>query len=53
MATGLHFVFCVITTTLLLRESSQAGEKNEPKMLAASKSGFVLYRVLILSIFHC
>ncbi|NXL03610.1 GLRK protein, partial [Mesembrinibis cayennensis] len=41
MDKGLHFVFCVITTTLLLRESSQTGEKNDPKMLAASKSGFV------------
>lgn len=54
MDKGLHFVFCVVTTLLLLRESSQTGEKNDPKMLAASESGFVLLcKVLILSIFNC
>lgn len=53
MDKGLHFMFCVIATMLLLSESSQTGEKNDLKMLAASKSGFVLlYRVLILSVFN-
>ncbi|NWS54334.1 GLRK protein, partial [Chunga burmeisteri] len=40
MDKGLHFVLCVITTMLLLRETSQTGEKNDPKMLAAPKSDF-------------
>jgi len=42
MDRGLYFTFCVIATTLLLRESSQTGEKNDPKMPAASKTDFVL-----------
>ncbi|NXG53788.1 GLRK protein, partial [Psilopogon haemacephalus] len=36
MDKGLHLVLCVLTAMLLLGESSQTGEKNEPQMLAAS-----------------
>ncbi|KFO94212.1 putative glutamate receptor, partial [Buceros rhinoceros silvestris] len=39
MDKGLHFMFCVMTTTLLLKGSSQTGEKNYPEMLPASKPG--------------
>uniref|UniRef100_A0A8C5UB12 Probable glutamate receptor n=1 Tax=Malurus cyaneus samueli TaxID=2593467 RepID=A0A8C5UB12_9PASS len=39
MDKGLHFTICVITTVLLLRESSQAGEENDPEILAAPKYG--------------
>lgn len=42
MDKGLHFTICVVTTVLLLRESSQAGEENDPEVLAAPKSAFVL-----------
>lgn len=48
MDKGLHFIFCVVTAVLLLRESSQTGENIWPKMLAAFKSGFVLFSSLIL-----
>ncbi|NXI01358.1 GLRK protein, partial [Pachycephala philippinensis] len=40
MDKGLHFTICVVTTVLLLRESSQAGEENDAEVLAAPKSGF-------------
>ncbi|KFO64843.1 putative glutamate receptor [Corvus brachyrhynchos] len=38
MDKGLHFTICVVTAVLLLRESSQAGEENDPEVLAAPKS---------------
>ncbi|NWI01047.1 GLRK protein, partial [Tichodroma muraria] len=37
MDKGLHFTICVVTTVLLLRESSQAGEEKDPEVLAAPK----------------
>lgn len=44
MDKGLYFTICVVTTLLLLRESSQAGEEKDPEVLAAPKSGFVLHQ---------
>lgn len=41
MDKGLHFTICVVTTVLLLRESSQAGEEKDPEVLAAPKPAFV------------
>ncbi|NWT55878.1 GLRK protein, partial [Erythrocercus mccallii] len=40
MDKGLHFTICVVTTVLLLRESSQAGEEKDPEALAVPKPGF-------------
>lgn len=42
MDKGLHFAICVVTTMLLLRESSQAGEEKDPAVLAAPKPDFIL-----------
>lgn len=42
MDKGLHFTICVVTTVLLLRESSQAGEEKDPEVLAAPKPDFIL-----------
>lgn len=42
MDKGLHFTICVVTTVLLLKESSQAGEEKDPEVLDAPKPGFVL-----------
>ncbi|NXU74228.1 GLRK protein, partial [Oreotrochilus melanogaster] len=42
MDKGLHFMLCVTAAMLLLRESSQTGEKNDQKMLLHPNLGFEL-----------